>query len=146
MLYNWCLPCLEFNLDHIKWNDKPLKTQMTRDVTIIKSVRLKSRLSVSKNGITETVCISSVGLAIGWELLSWKKVKSGTRVTKQATHFEDLPLLRSQKKIMIRITDNNQVKTAEMEITSWLTGLIIEFMIMNPRIIWSMSALMSCKI
>ena len=47
---------------------------------------------------------------------------------------------------MIRITDNNQVKTAEMEITSWLTGLIIEFMIMNPRIIWSMSALMSYKI
>lgn len=69
MLYNWCLPSLEFNLDHIKWNDKPLKTQMTRDVTIIKSVRLKSRLSVSKNGITETVCISSVGLAIGWALL-----------------------------------------------------------------------------
>lgn len=64
-----------------------------------------------------------------------KKVKSGTRVTKQATHFEDLPLLRSQKKIMIRITDNNQVKTAEMEITSWLTGLMIEFMIMNQRII-----------
>ena len=59
----------------MKWNDKPLKTQMTRDVTIIKSVRLKSRLSVSKNGITETVCISSVGLAIGWELLSWKKLK-----------------------------------------------------------------------
>lgn len=54
----------------MKWNDKPLKTQMTRDVTIIKSVRLKSRLSVSKNGITETVCISSVGLAIGWALLS----------------------------------------------------------------------------
>ena len=47
---------------------------------------------------------------------------------------------------MIRITDNNQVKTAEMEITSWLTGLMIEFMILNQRIIWSMSALMSCKI
>ena len=36
---------------------------------------------------------------------------------------------------MIRITDNNQVKTAEMEITSWLSGLIIEFMIMTQRII-----------
>ena len=48
---------------------------------------------------------------------------------------------------MIRITDNNQVKTAEMEITSWLSGLlIIEFMIMTQRIIWSMLALMSCKI
>ena len=77
--------------------------------------------------------VCGLGYWLGTAML--KKVKSGTRVTKQATHFEDLPLLRSQKKIMIRITDNNQVKTAEMEITSWLTGLIIEFMIMNPRII-----------
>ena len=75
MLYTWRLPCLEFNLDHIKWKDKPLITQMTRDVTIIKSVRVKSKLSVSKNGITETVCISSVGFAIGWALLSYKKLK-----------------------------------------------------------------------
>lgn len=77
--------------------------------------------------------VCGLGYWLGTVIL--KKVKSGTRVTKQATHFEDLPLLRSQKKIMIRITDKNQVKTAEMEITSWLTGLIIEFMIMNPRII-----------
>lgn len=77
--------------------------------------------------------VCGLGYWLGTVIL--KKVKSGTRVTKQATHFEDLPLLRSQKKIMIRITDNNQVKTAEMEITSWLTGLIIEFMIMNQRII-----------
>ena len=65
-----------------------------------------------------------------------KKVKSETTVTKHATHFEDLPLLRSQNNNKNNDKNNStiQVKTAEMKITFWLTGLIIELMIMTQRI------------
>ena len=90
--------------------------------------------------------VCGLGYRLGTAIL--KKVKSGTRVTKQATHFEDLPLLRSQKNNKKNNKNNStiQVKTAEMKITSWLTGLILELVIMTQRIRWSLSALISCKI